>query len=372
MKDEPKIAQVEVGQESPCASPGGYRCMHCGTAHSTAVDCREPCGEPTEPKCEWRGPRWGDEFGAEKVGPRCSRHAPSGLTPLPCKPPRKTGAMQVACGTATGNSHRLAGLPNQDAHCVLRWSDRQGDPAFVAVVADGCSDGRFSQVGATLFARATAVAIRESLAMPVWGYESGVELVLDRARRIVVRQMHEVLDMLVPASHASKQTRHDAVVEYLLFTLVVAFEARGRFIIAHLGDGVAHVNGEPLPVPKYEDNAPAYLGYELTSSSTRGSLDFRVLADKPSEEVDSFLIGTDGVDELVALAGVPHPGQPEGATPDRRVPPLAELWSVDWPHRNPDMLNRRLRLVQGGVGHGARPGLIGDDVTIIVGRRSKE
>lgn len=78
---------IELGQkhEAPYAHPGGPQCLYCGTAHSTSVDCRDPCSVAG---CSWNGIT--RELPDGVVSPvLCSKHAPNGCKPLPVAPPKK-------------------------------------------------------------------------------------------------------------------------------------------------------------------------------------------------------------------------------------------------------------------------------------------
>ena len=87
-----------------------------------------------------------------------------------------------------------------------------------------------------------------------------------------------------------------------------------------------------------------------------------VLAQRPTAEVDSILIGTDGLAGLV-----------EGGTL-----PLRELWSEDRFFRNPAVLTRHLTLVnrpQTRIDWERRRveragGLLSDDTSVVVMRRA--
>lgn len=71
-------------------------------------------------------------------------------------------AFEIASGSATGAQHVLDGRPNQDAHCILTTPTHT-----IVALADGCSEGEHSEVGAHLGAR---YAVR--------GIEQGIEFFL--------------------------------------------------------------------------------------------------------------------------------------------------------------------------------------------------
>jgi hypothetical protein len=282
------------------------------------------------------------------------------------QPPRRL----IASGTVAGTSHKYSGKPNQDSRAIIQ-ADVLGKPVTVGVVTDGCGDAEFSQVGSVVFARAIAAAVFDRLAInapfpgDAWEAEDIVDL-LEDVRQTTLLRLRIMLDWLLPSEETRRQVRHKVLIDHLLFTVVVVIEAFGRTVIAHIGDGYAMVNGLSIPLPKFAGNAPSYLAYALTASTVRNDLGFKILVDRPTTDVGTFLIGTDGLDELVRHAnlGTPMPGQATG-----KVPPLEEFTEPRY-FTNADLISRKLRLIQGGVDPAAKGGLLDDDTTLIVGRRA--
>ncbi len=250
---------------------------------------------------------------------------------------------ELAAGSVAGRDHRLEGRNNQDAAELLLLPDMT-----VAVVCDGCGSGRRSEVGAALGARLVVRAVAESGPAGL-----GEPDFWNAVRERVLRD----LDSLIRRMGGPRSA---IIEEYFLFTIVGAVLAPAGAAFFSLGDGLIAVNGEKIPPGPFPNNAPPYPAY--------GSHPFAVHRTLPSGEVDHFLIGTDGIFDLMTAADAPLPGKEES------VGPLERLWSDDRYYRNPDRLRRHLALANRDVVRGDRHerGLLPDDTTIVVGRRRKE
>lgn len=264
---------------------------------------------------------------------------------------------EIANGSVTGTDHVHADRGNQDARCV-----RQTPEFTVAVVADGCSDGAHSEVGAHVGARIAAEAIGFNTFMRP---DIRKGLSWDAVHRDVARAISSLLDDM-GGEDSEPETRRALINEFFLFTLVAIVVTPTLTEVATFGDGFASINGTALPTAKYDKNMPPYIAYGLTKSSIAADmLRWNVIAVIPTEYVDTFAIGTDGVDDLVANEQAIVPGRVTEI-----VGPLSQFHE-DRYYRNADMMRRRLAIINGGVGANAqRGGLLHDDTTLVVGRRS--
>lgn len=268
---------------------------------------------------------------------------------------------ETAAGSVAGRDHVHAGRNNQDALCIL-----SGPDATVAVVCDGCSSGRFSEVGAQLGARLIADYLRYTLvagSKPPWK--------LEEVRRDV---LNVIAGLAVSMGGSLSQTVND----FFLFTAVVAVVGAERTFVAGIGDGMFAYNGEVVRLGPFPNNQPPYLAYAITGSSLASgmgsALKFMRYLDVPTDEVSSLLIGTDGTADLADAAERLLPGRTEP------VGPLSQFWENDKFFRNPFILGRRLNLinpsqgvvrVKDGVVERAE-GLLPDDTTLVAIRRRKE
>lgn len=265
-----------------------------------------------------------------------------------------TNQYEIASGSVTGTDHVHAGRGNQDARCV-----RQTPEFTVAVVADGCSDGAHSEVGAHIGANMAASIIARHV---MWGRAPGQGVSWGDVNTLLVDALNGVA-VNMGAYDASAARR--IVNEFLLFTLVAIVITPDLTEITTIGDGFAALNGTVMPTAKYGKNMPPYIGYKLTTSTIpEEQLRWNVIAVIPTEYVDTFAIGTDGVDDLMANEQAIVPGRVEV------VGPLSQFHE-DRYYRNADMVRRRLAIINGGVGATAqRGGWLHDDTTLVVGRRS--
>jgi len=225
--------------------------------------------------------------------------------------------IEIAAASVIGREHRRVDRPCQDAFAV-----RRGERGVVAVVCDGCGSGAHSELGARLGANLVARVLGERL-------EAGADLTDVAVWRAACDEVVARLAALVPDLTADGDPRA-AIGAHLLFTvLAVALLPEGAAVLA-IGDGVVIVDGD-VTVLEAEDNAPAYLGYELVGPAI--ALDLR------------WIPGA----QTVVLAS------------DGALPIVADL--ADLPERvfaNRDALRRRLKLAQ----------TIDDATAVVVRRRA--
>ena len=194
----------------------------------------------------------------------------------------------VTAGSITGSEHLRLGRNNQDGVCI-DVSERR----LTAVVTDGCSMGRYSEVGARLGARWLASWIDAHLDLdgpPDVALHELCEGLTDHLR-LLLRGMRRA-----PGSDA------DLIADYLLFTFLVVTIDRRHARIFGVGDGFFAVNGAPTALDPGAGNAPPYIGYTLVEPDrlidpppTLSPVLHRVL---PTCDVDSIVIGTDGLADL--------------------------------------------------------------------------
>lgn len=267
---------------------------------------------------------------------------------------------EVAGGSVTGREHLRVGKNNQDA-----WYWQTSGDSTIAVVCDGCSSGMHSEVGATFGVRLVTAAIAQALRAEDISQPGFWQIVYQE----VLQQLSKLVFIL---NDHSLQTIYD----YWLFTIVGAVITPAVTTLFTIGDGVLLLNGEVVPVPTFSGNAPPYLAYGLLKSSPMPAeaLQFNVHHCLPTDGVQSLLIGTDGVKDLMTVADQPLPGKRE------LVGQIEQFWQNDRYSHNPDQIRRRLSLMNREV---IQPdwkqqqlnrfaGLLPDDTTLIVIRRKLE
>lgn len=264
---------------------------------------------------------------------------------------------EVACGSIMGRDHSMCGKANQDG-CYVAV---QPDEVLSAVVCDGCSESKWSHVGATLAAR--LIATDAAFLAETWVGDTDTLLARLKADSILsIRRFVETL--AVP----------NAVYDYFMFTVIGALVTPTRTVIYSIGDGVYAINGLMYNLGPFPNNQPPYMVYgDLLDSTIDPELcRFQVNVDMPTSLVDSFLLGTDGAKDITAHAEKCVPGKEEA------VGSLAQFWTNDSFFKNSDALRRRLTLVARDVqkmDHETKrlrrhTGLLPDDTTIVVGRRA--
>ncbi|MFY0527709.1 protein phosphatase 2C domain-containing protein [Archangium gephyra] len=251
---------------------------------------------------------------------------------------------ELAAATVLGREHARAGRNNQDAF----WA-RASEHGLAAVVTDGCGSGAQSELGAQLGARRVVEGALSLLGRQVPVESPGF-----------LQQLGA--DVLCFLQALSGELGERAIGEALLFTVVGAVVTPEHTLVFSAGDGLWALNGDVHRLGPFPNNAPPYLAYGLLKP---GAVSLKANCLRPTAEVDSLLLGTDGVSDLAGLA---------------EVGPLSQFWREERYFSNPDALRRRLSLLNREsvrADFPARrlervPGLLSDDTTLVVLRRRQE
>jgi len=280
---------------------------------------------------------------------------------------------QFAGGSIQGRHHRTTGRNNQDALCWMRAGSNAGHN-FVAVVCDGCGSGEHSETGAQIGARLVTQAIVRALNESEASEDNENQDVAD----ILEQARGEVLNRVLDVAQAMGENLTQTLCKYFLFTVVGVFITQSQAVFFSLGDGLMFVNGEKISLGPFPNNAPPYLAYGLMKTMLTQDcptpLQFQINRVLPVEELQSFLIGTDGVQDLMDAADKKLPGK------EQTIGSIDALWQQDRFFANPDLVRRHLAGINRDVTgrdsfHTTRRvvhGLLPDDTTLIVGRRQIE
>lgn len=272
---------------------------------------------------------------------------------------------EIGSGSVTGSDHVAAGKNNHDAYHWISSGNMT-----IAVVSDGCGSGKQSEVGSKIGVR----LVVESLACQVEKRsQHSQEAIQSPAWWERIRQ--DVLAQLRILANAMGESLSQTVSDYFLFTVVGVLIVPDGVTVFSIGDGVFAVNGEIRQLGPFPGNTPPYLAYGLVGSSIHDEhpelLQFQIQKQLRVETVDSLLIGTDGVSDLMNRASQKIPGKQES------VGPLSQFWKENQYFLNPDAVRRKLtvintesrkpdwelrRLVK-------EPALLPDDTTLIVLRK---
>jgi hypothetical protein len=258
---------------------------------------------------------------------------------------------ELAAGSTIGRDHREVPKNCQDSFVLVR-----DDLCSAGIVADGCGSGAHSEVGAQLGARLLAHSITSEVRLR----RSSQDINWQRIRQDLLSQLH------VLARGMGGDFR-ETVNEYFLFTVVGVLLAYDTATFFAIGDGVIMVNGESYQLGPFANNQPPYVGYGLLPGNVEmdaEELQFQILDECPLKSVDTFLVGSDGVLDLMRVSQKNLPGlsQPVGG--------IEQFWTEDRFFGNQQLVSRQLKLVgRDWPKRDPHPGLLPDDTTLLVGRR---
>ncbi len=261
---------------------------------------------------------------------------------------------EIVAGSVTGTQHQRVGKNNQDAYYSLL-----SEQAAIAVVCDGCGSGQHSEVGAKIGARLVVETLWRAISSPtphppLLNWET-------------VQQ--DLLTQLQALIQAMGENWQQTVSNYFLFTIVGAIITPSDVSIFSLGDGLILLNGQLISIGPFPGNAPPYLAYNLLNPKSN-QWQFQLHKQMNIDEAESIIIGTDGVNDLIAATGRTLPGK------NIPIPPIHQFLE-DRYFQNPDLLRRQLTLMNREV---TKPnwqehhliketGLLPDDTALIIIRK---
>ena len=270
---------------------------------------------------------------------------------------------ELATGSVLGRNHILAEKNNQDA---LHYFSL---PALtIAIVCDGCGSSKHSEIGAKIGSR----LITESISRHAndFNQSNKIALALESVRQDVLSQIRTL-------SIAMGDNFNQTIIDYFLFTAIGVIITPKLTTTFYLGDGLTIINGVLSTFGPFPNNEPPYLGYGLLNSSKvtlRSELiQFQINLLTTTADVQSILIGTDGLNDLIRVEQQKLPGTEE------LVGPISQFWENDKFFKNPDMVRRRLSVINRtflkpdwtNLSLIKENGLLPDDTTLIIIRRKK-
>ena len=251
--------------------------------------------------------------------------------------PRLRSRFTMAGASLVGPAHHRVRRNNQDA-----WSAWLGDDLAVFAVADGCSSGRSSEVGAQLAARwIVAQAARRWSPERTSRHEALACELFDG--------LSQYLGSLAEALAPEPKEIPDVIADLLLATMIVAFVDHELVSVFGIGDGLVILDGAPVVIACNQQTGPDYLAYRLLGRADTGrdpgSIVPRLLATASTDTLRELVLATDGAHDLLAAK----------AGRDR-IGPLFEDGQIA---RRPALLEARLEALA------SEPGLLHDDVTLV-------
>lgn len=248
-----------------------------------------------------------------------------------------SGQFAAAAGSVTGREHRRAERDGQDGHALVVT-----DRVVAAIVTDGCSSGRRSEIGARIGAGWLAALVEQRFgAIGAIGSTGEASCAARAAARDVARELLERLGLLARSLHPAGDVDAARIDESLLFGFLAAVVTPSTTIVFGIGDGIVIIDREVSSIDPGPDNAPPYVAYGLldaAAASAGPSIHFV----GPTDEIDVVAVATDGLTPL--------------------VPTLAELASDPRYAINPSLLRKRLVVL-------SDRGTFSDDATVAVVRR---
>jgi serine/threonine protein phosphatase PrpC len=257
---------------------------------------------------------------------------------------------EYASGSIIGRNHVLTGKNNQDAYQIS-----VNERFITAVVCDGCGSGKHSEVGAKLGSRMVIEAIANLLNQdPSLDSEISTSEFWDSVKIHLLQNLKEFVSLFNGNMGNSDM---QFVNDYLLFTIVGALISEYETVTFSIGDGAIAINGKFTEIPPYADNAPPYLAYGLYKLE---AINFEIRDRLPTSELESLLIATDGISDLV------------------QVEDINQFWQEDRYFKNPDAIRRKLSMLNREE---VKPdwnkrelikqsGILSDDTSLVVIRNS--
>lgn len=265
---------------------------------------------------------------------------------------------EIASGSIVGRRHRHIYQNNQDAYDCITNED-----ATIAVVCDGCSGGKHSEVGAKLGAKLIIQEIAFALknCSEVTKFD---DIFWEEITQKVVEKIGQIAQTI-----DSKTPIQIIINDYFLFTIIGVVITPDETVIFSLGDGVIAINNKVKIIGEEYQNKPPYLAYKLCSDYQ--DIKIKIESQLPTNNVSSLLIGSDGVKDLINVENKLIPGKSE------KVKNIAQFWEENRYFQNPDMIRRYLYLLNQDISKpdwqqqkiNKQVGLLPDDTTLIVIRK---
>ncbi len=273
-------------------------------------------------------------------------------------------------GSVVGYDHLKIDKNNQDSHHIISSED-----ISVAIVSDGCGSCQYSEVGAIFGSQLLAKIVVAQARKALNHYADEPELltlqILNTDFWEEIRQ--KALSQLKMIAGILGEDEKTVLEQNFLFTVLGVLITPIRSVFFGIGDGVIAINGEIKVLEPCEGNKPIYLAYGLTGAGGEVSDEeckFQIHHSLWTSELDSFLLATDGVKELMEdeLEQIP-----EG---EEAVNSLRQFWEDEKYIQHEQALFKSLQILNGGrfrfgdTFYKSRPSF-SDDATVVLGFRQE-
>ena len=275
---------------------------------------------------------------------------------------------EIAGASVTGTTHLKRNMNNQDHFLWIQTSHY-----LIAIVSDGCGSTKYSEVGSKLLSNITANYLAKYL-----DRSRGVEgEKLFRSEQWWRELRQDVLTRIRMISQEMGENWWEILKDHFLATLLGVVIREDSSCIFSCGDGIFALNGDIQQIGPFEGNKPPYLVYGLTGSEITNQnsslLDFQQQLIFPTAELQTLMLGTDGVEDLVKLSDQPFPAK------EKLIGNIDQFWSEDIYFTNPNWMKNVLTTInteKKRVNWEQRdivkyPGLLPDDTTLITLRKKE-
>lgn len=276
---------------------------------------------------------------------------------------------KIIGASVLGTRHLKLGRNNQDSYTWIKTPNY-----IIAIVCDGCSSGAESEVGSKIVAPLFAQTLANYLSKPHAGMSDENFLRHDWLWHNV-RQ--DVLARIRVLAQSMDENLIATICKYFLCTVIGCVITPTTTCIFGCGDGIYYLNGTLKVIGPFSGNQPPYLAYGITGSHTHnGNIQFSDIHRHiicPTDEVESVVIGTDGVEDLEKSADQNIPGREE------KVGLMSQFWTDELYFSNPEWMRNVLTTLNTEKRKPLwkeetlmkYPGLLPDDTTLIVLKNKK-
>ena len=246
--------------------------------------------------------------------------------------------IKMASGTTIGYRHVDAYRNNQDSVKVTEFELADGEKCIIGIVTDGCSSGKYSEVGAKLFTPYISDALTNIIRLV------GIDGLANHLTLAVIDKMRSFVNEF------SYNDDVNFICDNLLFTIIGFVIYRGQFISFRFGDG--YVNGNLID----ENNIPNYIAYQLIKEhknlQTLPYDKFQIVDNFKITEPFTYVIATDGIEDFIINEGKDYARR-------KSVPALTELVKHDKIYKNDKLLSFMLNAM-------SRKRMLSDDTSLII------
>ena len=315
---------------------------------------------------------------------------------------------QISAGTIPGRAHigsgnLLVGKNNQDSFALKVF-----DNCIIATVHDGCSAGAQSELGAAIGGRLLVEIMHSTVtsgALHAVTTKEQADELFEKIRKRFLYRLAKIANLLVAKNGADstcsqtpsapqpnglsderreceqpshKYCSHKKVLhDCFLFTIFGLIVTSRTTLVFSIGDGLFALNGNVTKVGPFPGNAPPYVAYALLPSIFSYDaelLKFKIHAVVPTTSVDSLLVATDGLQDLIGKDTAMLPGK------SRPLGNISQLWEDDrfFDETEHELITPWLRQINSEVVKLNRnaqlersPGLLPDDTTLIAIRKKR-